>query len=208
MFEDLMLKVMGALLVVGIFIVFWLKGEAQASRQVDLSKDFVLPYQVSILPTLLSIIGVFVFFGGALQAAMGSETWIGVVVAAVGVLCIWYRFYSHRKYIFKPGGITCIRGRRSLGEFHLSEIKRFVRIDYAGGITLLGLETASEAPEFMPRPSIWMKTLLIDYPGVSVVFSSEGGRVHAEALLKELQARMSTDEPVTVETFYHSLDVS
>ena len=139
-------------LVVLIFLGFWLKGLAESTRAVDATKDFVLRYQVSFVPTFVSIVGVLMGFGGALEALLGKEQLIGWLVCGLGVFGILYRVSVDRKYIFKQGVIACIRGGRLLGEFQLTEITRFVRIDYAGGVSLLGLETRSVAPSFMPSP--------------------------------------------------------
>jgi hypothetical protein len=207
MFEDLIPKVIALSIIGAIFFVFWLKGKTQIERGADVRADFILLYETSIWPKLLSLLGFVLFLGGAIGAADSPAPWMGWTVAALGVACIGYRYYAQRKYVFKPGVIACVRGRRTLGEFSLRDVIGFVRVDHSGGVSLLGLVTAGDAPSFMPKPGFFNKDLFTDYPGVSIVFSSEGGRVHAEALLKEVQARLPEDHQVNVHSEHHPMDL-
>ena len=207
MFEDLIPKVIGLSIIGAIFFVFRLKGKAQIERGADVRADFVLLYEVSIWPKLVSLLGFVLFLGGAIASADSPAPWMGWTVAALGVACIGYRYYAQRKYVFKPGVIACVRGRRTLGELSLLDVTGFVRVDHSGGISLLGLVTTGDAPDCMPKPGFFNKDLFTKYPGVSVVFSSEGGRVHAEALLKEVQARLPDGHHVDVYSEEHPMSI-
>ncbi len=207
MFEDLIPKVMGLSIIGAIFFVFWLKGKAQIERGADVRTDFVFLYEVSVWPKLVSLLGFVLFLGGAIDAADSPAPWMGWIVAALGVACIGYRYYAQRKYVFKPGVIACVRGRRTLGELSLLDVTGFVRVDHSGGVSLLGLVTKGDAPDCMPKPGFFNKDLFTEYPGVTIVFSSEGGRVHAEALLKEVQARLPEGHHVDVDSEEHPMSI-
>ncbi len=195
MLGDLGIAVIGFLVVALMFGIFFVRDLIEKNKTVDPKNDFALVCQDSFLPILSSILGVFVFFIGIINAAMTNWQWQGVAVSAIGLALIYYRFHVHQKFVFRTDTIACVRGGRGLGEFELSQITRFVRVD-VDAESFLGLETSVDAPPFMPRPSAMNKALFEQWPEVSIVFSSQLGRVHADVLLRELQGRISREVPV------------
>ena len=207
MTQELTPKIIGLLLVVGVVILFRLRGKQQVQNAARSEQDFALNYQVSVIPIILSVAGIFVFMFGALVAATDSSPWIGGIVAGVGILMIASRYFAHCRYEFKPNAIVCLRGKKILGSFPLNELKGAVRIDHSGGVSLLGLETDAPAPSYLPSPSWVSKSLFKAYPKVTVVFSSEGGGVHAEAILEALQSQMTPPRSLAVQRDTHGLNV-
>ena len=207
MFGELGFQLIGFILVVGIIVVFRIKSQRHINRQVDLTTDYVLRYEVSVWPKLLSLLGALLFLGGALTVAFSTPRWIGSIVALVGMFCLGYCFIAQRIYIFKPNRIVCMRGQTELGALPLSEITGLVRIDHSANISLLGIAADGEPHECMPRPGFFSNSLFNEHPNVSVVFSSERGGVHADVLLKELQARLPDGHEIEVHSTQHSMDI-
>ena len=207
MLNELWPLVGGALLVAVIFFGFWLRGRIQASRRVDPEHDFILLYEVGLVPKLASILGVMIFFVGALQIGTSNDKWLGVLICVVGLAGVGVRYYLQRKFVFSTGVIRAFRGASHLGDFELDHVSGFVRVDHSGGVSLLGLKVESPPPDFLPRPTFFTKSLFTEHPDVAVVFSSEGGRVHADALLNELTARMPKNDGLPVHRIHHAVDL-
>ena len=208
MFGDFGLQLIGFISVFAFIAVFRIKSQRHVNRQVDLNTDYVLRYEVSVWPKLLSLLGAFLFLGGALTAAFSTPRWIGSIVALLGMVCLGYCFIAQRIYIFKSSRIVCMRGRAELGELRLSQVTGLVRIDHSATISLLGIATESEPHGCMPRPGFFSNSLFNEHPKVSIVFSSERGGVHADILLKELQARLPNDHNIEVHHAHHSMDIA
>lgn len=206
MSQDLLLMAAGFLLFLGIIGAFKLKGHIETKREVDPEANFTLQYEIGLLPKFASIAGAMLFLVGAIEVGVGDHRWLGFVIACVGVACIGFRYYAQKKYIFKPGCISCFKGGQKRGEFLLDDIIGMVRVDYGGGISLLGLETNHEAPIFMPKAGFFTKAYFYDYPKVSIVFSSESAHLHADALLKEITARMPNANQIEVHHVHHAID--
>ena len=172
MLNELLPLIGGGLLVAAIFFGFWLRGRVQANRRVDPKHDFILLYEIGLLPKLASILGVLIFFVGALQLGTSNDKWIGALICVVGLAGVGFRFYLQRKFVFSTGVIRAFRGGRHLGDFELDHVSGFVRVDHSGGVSLLGLEMESAPPDFLPRLTLLTKPLFTEHPAVAVVFSS------------------------------------
>ena len=208
MFGDFGLQLIGFISVAAFIAVFRIKSQRHVNRQVDLNTDYVLRYEISVWPKLLSLLGALLFLGGALTAAFSTPRWIGSIVALIGMVCLGYCFIAQRIYIFKPGHIVCFRGKSELGTLSFSEVTGLVRIDHSANISLLGVATESEPHGCMPRPGFFSNSLFNEHPKVSIVFSSERGGVHADILLRELQARLPDGHGIDVHREHHSMDIA
>ena len=204
MADDVLQKAIGFLVFLAIYAGFVVRGQIQANRTVDPSKDFVIVYQQSFSAIFLSVIGVFILFGGALFAATSTGAWGGVLIAGLGLLMIYYRFHTHRKFVLRQGAITCVGGAGQTSTLNLSEVSGFVLVT-AEGVSFLGIETEAQVPKVMPTATWVSKSFFNENPLVKVVFSSEAARLKADALLNEIQARMSETVPVVRKDFGSNL---